>query len=99
MNEAIEILSWTEFRGNPFARKIKAEMLLPEGEIIALNCLAKNEGKFNEKQLRSYRFDLSYVLAKLEREFLNPLQQETLAGLKDLLDRAAALKEDVIADG
>lgn len=87
------IHSWEEVRGNVFRKKIKPEMLLPEGEIVTKAFMLKGDSIYSEKSTVSIRYDLSYIEAKIKNDFLDPLSQKSLIDLQSLIDRAKSLDE------
>jgi hypothetical protein len=90
----MEQRDWSEVRGNKFAVKVSLDMLSKDGWNRRTNAFlageSYSEGLPND---RLVNYDYTYVLAKLEHEFLKPLKCLTLSDLQKLLDKSKKLNQ------
>ena len=85
---------WSEVRGNKFNVRPCVDMLLKEGFIRHATCFVKGETYCDGGATRkSIHYDVDYVVAKLNQDFLRPLQCDDLTELQQLISKALKLKE------
>lgn len=80
---------WRDLDGNPFTVNVDLSMLLREGLVIQRKIRLKGQPRDGSPlPVGQVRYDTDYVVSKLKRTFLDPLNCKTQKELQSLILKA-----------